>query len=139
MGKGYEFDRGQFVTLSPEELKALDLESSHTIDLTSFVARDEVDPVYFNAPYYVHPDGEIAAEAFRVIGAAMAEAGVAGIGRMTMARRERQVLVEPRGAGMVLITCRRRGVWNQESDQRSGTPSTAAKRDNRTPTARYLS
>jgi DNA end-binding protein Ku len=106
LARGYEFDRGQFVTFTRQELKSLDLESSHTIDLTSFVPRAEVDPIYFNAPYYVHPDGKLAAEAFRVIGAAMAEAAVAGIGRVTMARRERQVLVEPRGAGMVLITLR---------------------------------
>jgi DNA end-binding protein Ku len=106
LARGYEFDRGQFVTFTRRELKSLDLESSHTIDLTSFVPRAEVDPIYFNAPYYVHPDGKLAAEAFRVIGAAMAEAAVAGIGRVTMARRERQVLVEPRGAGMVLITLR---------------------------------
>lgn len=94
------------MAFTPEELKSLDLESSHTIDLTAFVPRAEVDPVYFNAPYCIHPDGRIAAEAFRVIGAAMAEAGVAGIGRVTMARRERQVIVEPREAGMVLITLR---------------------------------
>ncbi|MBV9826275.1 MAG: Ku protein [Alphaproteobacteria bacterium] len=104
--RGYEYDRGHFVTLTPQELKSLDLESSHTIDLTSFVPRAEIDPVYFNAPYYIHPDGKIAEEPFGVIGAAMAEAGVAGIGQVTMARRERQVLVEPRGGGMVLITLR---------------------------------
>jgi DNA end-binding protein Ku len=104
--KGYEFDRGQFVTFTPEELKALHVESSRTIDLTTFVPRAEFDPVYFNAPYYVYPDGAVAAEAFRVIGAAMADAGMAGIGRVTMSRRERMVLVEPRGAGMVLTTLR---------------------------------
>jgi len=74
--------------------------------LTTFVPRAEVDPVYFNAPYFVYPDGPVATEAFRVIGAAMAGAGMAGIGRITMSRRERMVLVEPRGAGMVLITLR---------------------------------
>ncbi|MBV9527744.1 Ku protein [Sphingomonas sp.] len=68
--------------------------------------RADIDPVYFNAPYYLHPDGKVAEEAFGVIGAAMAEAGVAGIGRVTMARRERQVLVDPRSGGMVLITLR---------------------------------
>src|SRR5215207_2026733 len=96
--KGYEYDRGQFVTFTPDELKALDIESSHTIDLNTFVPRAEVDPVYFNAPYYIHPDGAVAAEAFAVIGAAMAQASMAGIGRVTMSRRERAVMVEPRGA-----------------------------------------
>lgn len=104
--RGYEFDRGRFVTFTPEELKVLDVESSKIIDLETFVPRAELDPVYFNSPYYVYPDGPIAVETFRVIGAAMEEAGTAGIGRVTLSRRERPVIVEPRGAGMVLITLR---------------------------------
>jgi DNA end-binding protein Ku len=82
------------------------VESSKIIDLETFVPRAEVDPVYFNTPYYVYPDGPIAVETFRVIGAAMTEAGEVGIGRVTLSRRERPVMVEPRGAGMVLITLR---------------------------------
>jgi DNA end-binding protein Ku len=104
--KGYEYERGRFVTFTAAELKALDVESSKIIDLDTFVPRAEVDPVYFSAPYYVYPDGGMAQETFRVIGAAMAEAGVAGIGRVTLSRRERLVMVEPRGTGMVLITLR---------------------------------
>jgi DNA end-binding protein Ku len=104
--RGYEFERGQFVTFTPEELKTLDIESSRIIDLETFVPRADIDPVYFNSPYYVYPDGPIAVETFRVIGAAMEEAGTAGIGRVTLSRRERPVLVEPRGGGMVLITLR---------------------------------
>ena len=69
--KGYEDERDQFVTFNPGELKALDVESSHMIDLTTFVPRGEVEPVYFNAPYYVYPDGKLAVEAFSVIGTAM--------------------------------------------------------------------
>jgi DNA end-binding protein Ku len=60
--KGYEYERGQFVTLTAEELKALDVESSKIIDLETFVPRAEVDPVYFSSPYYVYPDGPIAVE-----------------------------------------------------------------------------
>jgi DNA end-binding protein Ku len=104
--KGFEYEHGQYITFMPHELKALDLESSKVIDLEMFVSRGEVDPVYFNSPYYLYPDGQMAAEAIRVIGAAMADAGVAGIGRLTMSRRERMVVVDPRGSGMVLITLR---------------------------------
>ena len=104
--KGFEYDRGRFVTLTPDELKSLAPESSQLIDLASFVPRAEVDPIYFDAPYYVHPDGRVAAESYRVISAAMAQVGMAGIGRLTLARRERMVLVEPRGTGMMLITLR---------------------------------
>jgi Ku protein len=104
--RGYEYQRGQYVTFTPDELKALDLESSKVIDLEMFVHRGELDPVYFNSAYYLYPDGQMALEAIRVIGAAMADAGVVGIGRLTMSRRERMVAVNPRGARMVLITLR---------------------------------
>ena len=104
--KGYEFERGQYVTFTPAELKSLDVESSKTIDLTTFVPRDEIDPLYYNAGYYIYPDGAVATEAYRVIAAAMTAAGVAGLGRLTLSRRERMVLVEPRGGGMALITLR---------------------------------
>jgi DNA end-binding protein Ku len=104
--KGYEYERGQYITFTPDELKALDLESSKVIDLEMFVPRGEVDPVYFNSPYYLYPDGQMALETIRVIGAAMADAGVVGIGHLTMSRRERMVVVDPRGTGMVLITLR---------------------------------
>jgi DNA end-binding protein Ku len=104
--KGYEYGRGQFVTFTPEELKALDLESSKVIDLEKFVPRGAIDPVYFDTPYYLYPDGPLAIEALRVIDAAMAELSVAGIGRLTLSRRERMVMVEPRGTGMVLFTLR---------------------------------
>jgi DNA end-binding protein Ku len=106
VAKGYEYERGRFVTFTADELKALDVKNSKIIDLETFVPRAEVDPVYFSVPYYVHPDGPIAAETFGVIGAAMGEAGTVGIGRVTLSRRERLVMVEPRGAGMVAITLR---------------------------------
>src|SRR5439155_15413125 len=60
--KGYEYSRGQFVTFTAEELKALDVESSKVIDLENFVPRNDIDPVYFDSSYYLHPDGPIAVE-----------------------------------------------------------------------------
>src|SRR5437660_10199 len=104
--KGYEYGRGQFVTFTPEELKALDVESSKVIDLEKFVPRGDLDPVYLDTPYYLYPDGPVAEETLRVIGAAMAEAGVVGLGRLTLSRRERMVAVEPRGTGMALFMLR---------------------------------
>ncbi len=102
--KGYEYQRGQFVTFTAEELKALDVESSKVIELEKFVPPSDIDPIYFDSPYYLYPDGPIAVETLRVIGTAMAEAGVAGLGRLTLSRRERLVMVEPRGTGMALFT-----------------------------------
>src|SRR5205807_7095666 len=88
------------------KVNALDIESSRVIDLETFVPRDDLDPVYFDGSYYCYRDGAIAVETLRVIGAAMAEAGVVGLGRLTRSRRERMVMVEPRGTGMALFTLR---------------------------------
>jgi DNA end-binding protein Ku len=104
--KGYEYDRGRYVTITDDELKDLQIESSKIIDLNRFVDRDEVDPVYLDTSYYVYPDGELAAETFRVIGEAMARKNKVGLGRVTISSRERPVLVEPRGAGLVMSTVR---------------------------------
>jgi DNA end-binding protein Ku len=104
--KGYEYDRGRYATVSDDELKALQIESSKIIDLDQFVDRDEVDPVYLDTPYYVYPDGELAAETFRVIGEAMAHKNRVGMGRVTMSGRERLVLVEPRDAGLIMSMVR---------------------------------
>ena len=78
--KDTKYGRGQFVTLTPGELKALDVESSKVIALEKFALRGDLDPVYFDSSYYLYPDGPIAVEALRVIGAAMAEGGVVGLG-----------------------------------------------------------
>ena len=104
--KGYEYDRGRYVTVSDDELKALQIESSRIIDLDQFVDGGEVDPVYLDTPYYVYPDGELAAETFRVIGEAMAHKNKVGMGRITMSGRERLVLVEPRESGLIMSMVR---------------------------------
>ena len=106
IAKGYEYERGRYVTIDDDELKALQIESSKIIDLDRFVDRDEVDPVYLDTPYYVYPDGELAAETFRVIGEAMAPKNKVGVGRVTMSGRERLVMVEPRDAGLIMSTVR---------------------------------
>ena len=104
--KGYEYERGRYVTINDDELKALQIESSKIIDLDRFVDREEVDPVYLDTPYYVYPDGELAAETFRVIGEAMEHKNKVGLGRVTISGRERPVLVEPRDGGLVMSTVR---------------------------------
>jgi DNA end-binding protein Ku len=104
--KGFEYDRGRYVTLTDDELKELQIESSKIIDLERFADRDAIDPIYLDAPYYVYPDGELAAETFRVIGDAMTHQNKFGLGRVTISSRERPVLVEPRDGGLVMWTLR---------------------------------
>jgi DNA end-binding protein Ku len=106
IAKGYEFDRDRYVTIDDDELRELQVESSKIIDLDRFVSRDEVDPLYLDAPYYVYPEGELAAETFRVIGEAMTHTNKVGLGRITMSGRERPVLVEPRGEGLLMSQLR---------------------------------
>jgi DNA end-binding protein Ku len=104
--KGFEYERHQYVVIPDEELAALKIESSQTIDLDKFVKRDDIDPLYLDVPYYVYPDGKIAIETFGVIGEAMTESGRVGIGRIVLSSRERMVLVEPHGGGMMMRTLR---------------------------------
>jgi DNA end-binding protein Ku len=104
--KGYEYDRGRYVTVTDDELKALQIESSKIIDLDRFADHDEVDPVYLDKPYYVYPDGQLAADTFRVISEAMEHKNKVGLGRVTMSSREHLVLVEPRGGGLLMTTVR---------------------------------
>jgi DNA end-binding protein Ku len=70
------------------------------------VDRNEVDPIYLDAPYYIYPNGELAAETFRVIGQAMAHSNKVGLGRVTISSPERPVLVEPGGAGLMMCSSR---------------------------------
>lgn len=104
--KGYEYERHQYVPIPDDELEALRIESSQTIDLDRFVKRDEIDPLYLDAAYYVYPDGKIAIETFTVISEAMEETGRVGLGRIVLSGRERQVVVEPLGGGMMMRTLR---------------------------------
>lgn len=98
--KGYEVAKGHYVTVTDDELNKIALESTHTIDIESFVPRAEIDPLYFDAPYYLAPDDRVAEEAFAVIREAMQSRGVAGIGRVVLYRRERMLMLEPRGRGL---------------------------------------
>src|SRR5262245_23755545 len=104
--KGYEIAKNQYVTLTEDEIRAVRLPSSDTIDIEQFVEADEVDRIYWKDPYYLAPDGESAAEAYGVIRDAMADAGRLAIGRVVMHTRERQVVIEPRGRGLLMTTLR---------------------------------
>jgi DNA end-binding protein Ku len=104
--KGYEFEKGRYVILSEEELDHIQVESNKVIDVTHFVADSEIDPLYFDSPYWLAPDGKMATETFRVIAEALRREGKAGIGRLVLSSRERPVLLTPRGKGMMIRTLR---------------------------------
>jgi DNA end-binding protein Ku len=104
--KGYEFSKGKYVTLTQDEIKAVKLESTKTIDIEKFVPAEDIDRLYWDNPYYLVPDGKLAAEPFAVIRAAMEKNEQVALGRLVMSQRERLVALEPRGKGIVATTLR---------------------------------
>lgn len=104
--KGYQIGKGAYVVVEDEELEAIRIESTHTIDVESFVPRDEVDERYLDTPYYIAPDDKVAQEAFAVIRDAMKEKEMAGLARVVIARREHMILLEPLGKGLLGTTLR---------------------------------
>jgi DNA end-binding protein Ku len=104
--KGYQFSKGQYVMVEDADLEALKLESTKTIELETFVPQSEVDEIYLDSPYYLAPDDKVAEEAFAVIRDAMMKKKVAGIGRVVLSRRERLLMLHPRGKGMMATTLR---------------------------------
>lgn len=104
--KGCEAVKDEFVAIEEDELKAISLESTHTINIESFVDRSEVDERYLDRPYYLAPEDRVSREAFAVIRDAMRGAKVAGIGRVVIFKRERVVLIEPYRDGMLATLLR---------------------------------
>ena len=102
--KGYEFEKGRYVVLSEDDLAKVKPESTKTINLVRFTDDTAVDPMYVEKPYYLAPDGKVAAEAFSVVREGMR--GKAGVGRMSIYGREYLVLVQPREKGLVMFTMR---------------------------------
>ncbi len=104
--RGYEVEPGRYVLLEDDELDALKLESRHTIDVTQFASASEIPTIYFDRPYYVLPDGEMAAEGYRVIRDALRAQNKVGIGQLTLRGKENLVALHCVDEGLVLETLR---------------------------------
>lgn len=105
--KGYPIDEeGKHVILEDDEIEAVALESTRTLDIDMFVPSDSVPWVYYDKPHYLLPSDQVGEEAFAVIREAMASTKTVGISRLVLYRRERAVLLEPRGKGIVVWTLR---------------------------------
>jgi DNA end-binding protein Ku len=104
--KGYEVDKGQYIELDPEELRAVAIESKRTIEIDKFVPRDEIDELYIRDPYFVVPDGEVGQQAFAVIREAIRKEGMVALGKIVFTSREHVIALEARGNGMIGITLR---------------------------------
>jgi DNA end-binding protein Ku len=104
--KGYEVAKGEYVQVEDDEIKAVQLESNHTIDIERFVPRDEIDELYLDTPYYLAPTDRVGEEAFAVIRDAMRAEEMVGLARVVLFRRERIVMLAPRDKGIAATSLR---------------------------------
>lgn len=104
--KGYEYEKDRYVIIEEADLEQIKLETNRTVDLVQFVSKEEVDPIYLDAPYYVTPDGPVAEEAFRVVREAMRAADKLGIGRVVLSGKEQMVALKVQDKGFCLTTMR---------------------------------
>jgi DNA end-binding protein Ku len=104
--KGFEVNKGSYVLIDPEEVEALKIEAKKTLDLVQFVKQGEIDPIWFDRPYYVVPDGDLAEEAYSVLRDALRSSGRLGLGQFVMRGREYVAALKPCGNGLLLETLR---------------------------------
>ncbi|SFP31716.1 Ku protein [Qipengyuania nanhaisediminis] len=104
--RGYEVSKGNYVLLEDEEIEAVKVESKRTLELVQFVDTCEIDPLYFEKPYYVAPQDELAEEAFIVLREALRKAKKVALGQLSMRGSEKLVAIKPCGKGLLLETLR---------------------------------
>ena len=104
--KGYQFEKDKYVVVTNEELEAIEIESSKTIDIDGFCDASDIDPIFQDSTYYLAPDGPIAEETFAVILEAMKRVGKVAIARIVLSGRERLVTISPITDGFRLVTLR---------------------------------
>ncbi len=102
--KGYEFEKGRYVVMDDDDISKARPESTRIINLMRFADVETIDPIYVEKPYYLAPDGKVAADAFGVLREALR--GKAGIGKMAILGREYVVAVQPRERGLMMFTLR---------------------------------
>ena len=106
IGRGYEVAKGQYLLVEDEELEKVQIESTHTIEVDSFVPRPEIDDRYLESPYYIAPTDQVGQEAFAVIRDAIRDKNMVGLGRVVMARRERVMMLEAFDKGLLATALR---------------------------------
>ena len=105
-GRGYEYSKNAYIPVGDDELDAIAIESSHTIEINSFVPREQIDERYLDSPYYITPNDQAGQDAFAVIRESMRGKGMAALGRVVLAKRERVIMLEPWDKGLMGTTLR---------------------------------
>jgi DNA end-binding protein Ku len=106
--RGYEIEKNRYVIIDEEELDAVKLETTHTLDIERFVDADSIDRLFWDVPYILLPTDDIAANAYAVIREAMADTRRIALGRVVMHTRERLMAIEPRDNGLLTYSLRMR-------------------------------
>ncbi len=106
VGRGYEIGKNQYLQVEDEELEKIQIESTHTIDINSFVPRPEIDDRYLDSPYYLAPTDQVGQEAFAVIRDTIREKGIVALARVVLTRREHVVMIEAFDKGLLATTLR---------------------------------
>src|ERR1700733_5384825 len=105
-GRGYEHAKGLYLMIEDHELEAIEIESNHTIEIDTFVARAEIDERFLDSPYYVAPNEPVGQEAFAVIREAMRGKDMVALGRVVLSKRERVIMLQPWDNGLLGMTLR---------------------------------
>lgn len=105
-GRGYAVAKGQYLIVEDAELEAIEIESTHTIEIDSFVPRAQIDRRFFDTPYYVTPSEAVGQEAFAVIREAMRSKRMVALGRLVLCKRERVIALEAYDKGLLGTTLR---------------------------------
>lgn len=113
--KGYEVTKGEYVLLEPEEIESVKLESRKTLELAQFVDADDIDPLYYEKPYFVVPADDLAEEAFIVLREALRRSRKIGVGQLAMRGQEYVVAIKPCGRGLLMETLRYADELNKAS------------------------
>lgn len=104
--KGYQYEPGQYVIIELEDLDKVRLKSTRVIELDGFVKAEEVHPTLFESPYFLGPDGEVAAKTYGLLAAVMKDSGKVGVGKVVLRDRETPVLITPHEKGILLYRLR---------------------------------
>ena len=105
-GRGYEYAKNAYIPVDDDELDAIAIDSNHTIEIDRFVPREQIDQRYLDSPYYIAPNDQVGQEAFAVIREAMRDKDLVALGRVVLSKRERVIMIEPSGKGLVGTTLR---------------------------------
>lgn len=105
-GRGYEYAKNTYLLIDDDELEALKIDSSQTIEIDSFVPRAQIDERYFDSPYYIAPDDKVGQEAFAVVREAMRDKKMVALARVVLAKREHVMMLQPWGKGLMGTTLR---------------------------------